>query len=56
MLAVATLDGVTLWSTDNWKKLYGKKIGETVDVRFVDNSSKLIAAKQSGEIHLFSLC
>ena len=55
ILAVATADGVTLWSAETWKKIYGKKIGETVDVRFFDNSNKLIAAKRNGEIHLFDL-
>ena len=56
LLAVATLDGVTIWSTDTWKKVFGKKIGETADLRFIDNSSKLIAAKRNGEIHMFNLC
>ena len=44
LLAVATLDGVSLWSLKTFEKIDEQKIGNTKNVRFNKNETKLLAA------------
>ena len=55
LLAVATRDGVTLWRLDRHEKIAEEKIGSTVDIRFNENATKIIAATYYGPVYQMSL-
>ena len=65
ILAVATADkphftgpsegGVTVWQLENFEKVGEEEIGNTMDVRFNADSTKIIAVKDSGEVYKISL-
>ena len=55
MLTAAYDNGVTVWSTANWKKITDQKIGYIMDVHFNSESNKIIAAHWKGEISIIDL-
>ena len=55
LLAVATLNGVTVWRTDNFKKIGEERIGWTMNVRFNAGSTKVIAVTLKGRVYEIDL-
>ena len=55
LLAVGTKDGVTVWQMNNFSKVGEENIGDTRDVRFNKDSTKVLAVKESGEVYKISL-
>ena len=47
--------GVSLWRLDNFQKITDQVFGSTREVRFNADSTKIIAAKNSGEVYEINL-
>ena len=55
MLACSHQEGVTVWSTADWKNLADLKIDWIVDVKFNSASNQIIAAHYKGEVSIIDL-
>ena len=55
MLAVGNWNGVTVWSTADWKKLADLEIGNIKDVNFNSASNKILATSYYGEVSIIDL-